>query len=184
MSSTHTLVQTLWPCLRWPVYVSYLWWGLTWLLVARYYIGASSRQWNAMNPQRPPSSGVLVWVHGVLMVSLASAVRLAQGKFRQPYTDAEHTHPVAVTLQHGIVCSALCSAVWGITLFTADRSDYSVPRMLMNMFCVALSSVGALIHLYPPMRVHHIVLWRSMMLFTWAGIPLGYALSALAYGLS
>jgi hypothetical protein len=174
-------VQALWPYLSWPLSAAYLWWAITWSCVAVYYLKSGRRQWLAIVPEYK-GAGLRVWLYGVLMITLGSLVRLVEGKFRQPYKDSELTHPLSMTLQQGIVCSAMCSAAWGFTLFDLDRSTYMSPvQFCVTIFCITLSSVGAVIHLYPPMRQTRIVLWRCMMLTTWLGFSLAYLVATALY---
>jgi hypothetical protein len=179
-----TMVHNLWPYLHWQLAAGYFWWAVTWACVATYYLRSGKRQWQVVAPEYK-GGPVRVWFYGVLMMCLGSLVRLVEGKFRQPFKDSELTHPLSMTLQQGIVCSALCSVAWGLSLFHLERGNFMTgPQFTVTVFCLVLSSVGAMIHLYPPMRQNHIVLWRCMMLTTWLGFSLSYLAGVALYLLS
>ncbi len=172
-------LDAAWLVLRWPLGLALLWWALVWWAVARLYLRSTLRQWRAVAPDYRGGS-VRLWLHGVGMMMLGGLYKLRRNEFTKPFHPDETLHPVSITLQHGIVCAALCSGVWGLMLAGANRSHFSGWQFALNALIVTVSTVGGMIHLYPPLRANHIVKWRCMMLGTWA-IPLATYTAAVLY---
>lgn len=166
------ITQHVWPYLRWPVTVAYLWWALVWGTVAYYYLSSARREHRLRHPhsRRP---GLLLFVDVVWRMATKGLTQLWRGQFNTPVPPAQHNYPSGTVLQFGIVCSALCSALFGLTLFGVDRSSYGVGLLTMTVSAVMLSTVGGMIHLYPPLH-HKIAIWRTAMLFSWLGVSLLY----------
>lgn len=177
MSSVELAVR-LWPYISWPVGVAYIWWALVWLTVTYYYLSSARREHRARHPEsRKP--GTLLFLDAVWRMATKGLGQLWRGRFNQPVPATEHRYPSGMVLQFGIVCSALCSALFGLTLFSVNRSSFGVVVLLMTVSAVMLSTVGGMIHLYPAMQ-RRIALWRAAMLFSWLGIGLMYVLFVVA----
>lgn len=164
-----TLVESLWPYVRWPVFAGYTWWGLVWAAVAVYYLRASLKLQRIVTPEYK-GSALRLWFTSVVRVA-SMALNLRDNKV----TLAQQQMNVGVGLQHGIVCSALACAFTGVLVGLGDRSHFGVVPLVALVFFVALSTVGGMIHLYAPLHKRHMGLWRAMMLVSWLGTAVMYA---------
>lgn len=176
MSSVE-ISQALWPYVAAPLAVAYVWWAAVWLTVAYYYLRSAAREHSARHPGAV-RLGFLLFADAVWRMATQGLVQLFRGRFLHNVPPTEHRYPSGMVLQFGIVCSALCSALFGLTLFNADRSGFGIITLAMTASAVMLSTVGGMIHLYPALR-HRIALWRTGMLFSWLGVSCLYSVGLL-----
>lgn len=179
MELTGPMGAHAWSVLRWPVGATFLWWGGVWLCVAGYYMRSGARQWRAACGSRYTGGPAWLWAHGVLIMALGGLAKALRGQFSKPYHITEMPYPLGMTLQQGIVCSALCSGMLGVITSTIDREQNSLLLISVYMTVITLSTVGAMIHLFPPMRRAALVPWRVGMLVSWLGLPAFYWACAL-----
>lgn len=127
----------------------YILWGSTWLIVLRYYAEAAYVSW---------VQGGGSWLRAPAELFRLSTCLLL-GMFRDPPT-SDQTYTGGHLLQLGIAMSSISSAMFGLFFWGVDRSDYSTSLLAVMILSVYVSMLGGLVHLYAPMRVSRLRLWK------------------------